>query len=458
MSGRKVFIATPTYTGRVTMLYTTSILNTFKMAPNRGVDIELIHTRCDALVQKSRNYFVSVALKNNVDDLIFIDDDIQWEPEWVFKLLNYPVDVVSGIYRKKYDHSEDYPFLPLLNADGQWYPPPVDTQTGLVQVSCVPTGFLRLSRKAMKALWDVSEPYMNGIDGEDRSIFDMKIIDGTMYSEDFTMCHKLKELGFKIWLDPRMPCNHEGPKVFAGRFDIWLENQARINFWPNLWEELHDTKLHSTIEYKKWVEMWMPVANYLEHIKNEGFNPRVIYDIGACWGEWSAIAKHLWPDALIFLFEACQDKVPFVRLRGEYHIGVLSSQDDHDVKFYRNETHPNGNSYYKENTCHFPEDSYTIEKTRALDSVVAERKFPLPDLVKIDVQGAELDVLAGANETLKSVQHLIVELQHIEWNRDAKMVNESLPIIEGLGFKCVAPLFSNNGPDGDYGFIREIKQ
>lgn len=455
MSRRKVYIATPTYTGRVTILYTTSIIKTFGLAASRNIDIELVYTRCDALVQKSRNYFVALALKNNIDDLIFIDDDIHWDPEWVFKLLDSPMDVVSGIYRKKDDSAEDYPFIPLVNSDGQWYPPAVDTQTGLIQVACVPTGFLRLSRRAMQALWDASEPYANGMTGEDRAIFDMKIIDGTMYSEDYIMCHKLKDLGIKIWLDPRMPCNHEGPKVFQGRFDLWLENQAQSNFWPNLWSELHDTKLPQTTKYNSWLSMWKPVADYLDSLKRNGFNPSVVYDVGACWGEWSAIAKYLWPNAKFFLFEATGDKVPFLRLRGEHHIGVLSSQDDTEVRFYRNEIYPNGNSYYIENSPHFSENTFTVEKTRTLDSVVAERKFPPPDLLKIDVQGAELDVLAGASETLKSVRHLIVELQHYNWNSGAKMVNESLPIIESLGFKCVAPLFSNNGPDGDYGFIRE---
>jgi FkbM family methyltransferase len=424
------------------------------MAMGKDVDIELVNTRCDALVQKSRNYFVSMAIKHDVDDLIFIDDDIQWEPKWVFDLLNFPVDVVSGIYRKKYDHSEDYPFMPIVNSNGQWYPPPVDTQTGLIEIACAPTGFLRLSKQALQALWNSSEPYKNGIDGEDRAVFDLKIIDGTMYSEDYVMCHKLRDLGFKIWLDPRMICNHEGPKVFEGRFDSWLEKQATNNFWPNLWAELHDTTLDATISYQNWVKMWMKTADHLEKLRNSGFNPKVIYDIGACWGEWSAIAKRLWPDAKFFLFEADSDKGKFLRLRGEHNIGVLSSTDGADVRFYRNVMYPNGNSYYIENTPHFSENVYTVERTRTLDSVVAERNFPPPDLMKIDVQGAELDVVAGASSTLKSVQHLIVELQHTSYNKGAKLVGESLPIIESLGFKCVAPLFSNNGPDGDYGFER----
>ena len=454
---RRVFIATPTYTGKVSMIYAAALANTFRMAQSKNIQLELIYTRCDALVQKSRNYFVASALKNNVDDLIFIDDDIQWEPDWIFKLLSYPMDVVSGIYRKKFDHAEEYPFIPVENEHKEWFPPPIDTQTGLIEVAAVPTGFLRLTKNAMLALWNASEPYNNGQLPEERAIFDMKIVNGTLYSEDFIMSQKLRNLGIKIWLDPRMPCHHEGPKIFEGRFDVWLEKQAQNNFWPNLWSELKDTKLHQTITYDRWKKMWSRPAEYLWSLKNNGFNPRVIYDIGACWGEWSAIAKGVWPDAQIFLFEACMDKQPFIRRRGEYHIGILSDADGKQVKFYTNANHPNGNSYYIENSPHYSTDRYTFEDARTLDSVVAELGFPPPDLVKIDVQGAEIDVINGAPKTLESVKHLIVELQHVEWNKGAHLVSESLPIIESKGFKCIAPLFHNNGPDGDYGFIREIK-
>lgn len=40
-------------------------------------------------------------------------------------------------------------------------------------------------------------------------------------------------------------------------------------------------------------------------------------------------------------------------------------------------------------------------QVRRLDSLVFEAKFPPPNLIKIDVEGAELDVLAGAARTLE---------------------------------------------------------
>ena len=93
-------------------------------------------------------------------------------------------------------------------------------------------------------------------------------------------------------------------------------------------------------------------------------------------------------------------------------------------------------------------------KTSTLDSVVKQKNFPLPDLVKMDVQGAEIDILHGGINTISNAQRLILELQIVEYNKGAKLSGESLQIIESMGWKCEDPLFCDNGPDGDYGFVK----
>jgi len=198
-------------------------------------------------------------------------------------------------------------------------------------------------------------------------------------------------------------------------------------------------------------------VNYLLKLKNDGFEPKVIYDIGSCVLHWTNIVKKLWPNAKIILFDAFQP-AEFLYSGYDYHIGVLSNVDNNIVKFYQNDYHPGGNSYYREIGCvhgdFFPVNKYIEMKTMTLDTIVKERGFPLPDLVKIDVQGAEIDIIKGGLNTINNAKRLIVELQHTEYNQGALQVTESLPIIEGLGWKCTDPLFQNNGVDGDYGFVR----
>jgi hypothetical protein len=55
------------------------------------------------------------------------------------------------------------------------------------------------------------------------------------------------------------------------------------------------------------------------------------------------------------------------------------------------------------------------------------------------------------------VQSIIIFLNlkgHIQYNIGAKLVDESIPIIEKMGFKLATPRFSSNGPDADYHFIK----
>jgi hypothetical protein len=149
----------------------------------------------------------------------------------------------------------------------------------------------------------------------------------------------------------------------------------------------------------------------------------------------------------------------YSKLKYEYNLGVLSDREK-ELIFYQSSVSPGGNSYYKEDSwatqIHYGDESKRYVKTQTVDNVVKNKGFAHADLIKIDVQGCEIDILKGMQETLKYCQHLIVELQHDQYNIGAPLNTESVPFIESLGFKLVTPLFHNNGPDGDYHFIKEI--
>jgi hypothetical protein len=85
---------------------------------------------------------------------------------------------------------------------------------------------------------------------------------------------------------------------------------------------------------------------------------------------------------------------------------------------------------------------------------VEERGYPLPDLIKIDVQGAEFLVLAGANKTLQNCKDIIIEMQHEEYNLGAPKVDEVSKYLNELGFELVSKVHMGN-VDGDYHFTRK---
>lgn len=202
----------------------------------------------------------------------------------------------------------------------------------------------------------------------------------------------------------------------------------------------------------------MPVnhVKFLTHLKNElGFEPNVCYDIGASATHWTRAARRVWPSAEYVLFDAFEPTASVYEAYGlRYHIGVLSDQDGRIVKYYQNDLQSAGNSYYKENNdTVFPPERFFLRETEALDAVVARRGFPSPDLIKLDVQGSELDIFKGAQATLEKARYLIVELQHVEYNQGAPMADETTAYLNSIGWECIAPRFQDNGPDADYCFV-----
>lgn len=206
-------------------------------------------------------------------------------------------------------------------------------------------------------------------------------------------------------------------------------------------------------------------TNYLKKIN---YYPTVIYDIGSAVLHWTKEAKKVWPKSKIIAFEAVNKVEEWYKEYGiDYSIGLFSDVCDKELIFYCHPMYLGGNSYYKESEKYSlaSKDIYTKdfeEKriTTTIDYTVKINNFPLPDLVKIDVQGAELDILKGMENTLINVKHLIIELQHVEYNIGAKLVDESMSFIESLGFELVPTgndnkYFSGNGPDADYHFIKK---
>ena len=91
--------------------------------------------------------------------------------------------------------------------------------------------------------------------------------------------------------------------------------------------------------------------------------------------------------------------------------------------------------------------------TMTLNTIVKTKNFPLPDLVKIDVQGSELDIIKGGLDVINNAKYLIVELQDVQYNRGAPMAHETIQFLNENGWELIASKFSDNGPDADYCFI-----
>jgi hypothetical protein len=96
-----LFVATPCFGGVVSQHYMQSVLALVQFGATANFDVTLALLGHDSLITRSRNTLVSQFLKTNSTHLLFIDADICFEPEQVFRMLNFDRDFVAGIYPLK---------------------------------------------------------------------------------------------------------------------------------------------------------------------------------------------------------------------------------------------------------------------------------------------------------------------------------------------------------------------
>ena len=206
---RKVMIATPSYDSKVDAWYCNAMVETAKLGLAKGINFVHVVIANDALIQRARNDLAKIAAEGDYESVIWIDGDVYWNPEWALELANRPEDIVGGTYRKKTDENEMYA---VKIDDLTIY------ENGLMKAHSLGTGFVKVSAKAHKAVFNDSQPYKNTGGKDSHMVFDIAIVDGELMSEDTVYFEKLRKLGYEVWLDPKMTLSHLGSKKYDGDF------------------------------------------------------------------------------------------------------------------------------------------------------------------------------------------------------------------------------------------------
>lgn len=220
INGRHLVIGVPSYDGKILVDWIASYTQLVLDALDYGISVELEPVLCNALIANARNTIIKKFLDRKfATDLLFIDADIVWKSEDVFKLLEHVVefDFVAALYCKKQDPAKF--FIDLALKDNNMLD---TTESGLMECNTVPTGFMMITKNVITKMIE-SYPDLKYTTSEENPIemyglFEDRVLDHRYYGEDIVFCKRWTNIGGRIWMDPRIHLDHIGLKRYNYSF------------------------------------------------------------------------------------------------------------------------------------------------------------------------------------------------------------------------------------------------
>jgi len=148
----------------------------------------------------------------------------------------------------------------------------------------------------------------------------------------------------------------------------------------------------------------------------------VFYDIGSNVGFHALLAARVIRTGIIYAFEP----MPAVRKIFELHISLnkkmISSSNirvlpfaiadsEKEVEFSNDDSHRDGNTYIPQSYVFTGTQNKIRVQCQSIDGLIGQG-YEIPGIIKIDVEGAEYDVLLGAKNTLQQFRPHILLATH----------------------------------------------
>lgn len=242
-----IFLATPCYGGLAHIHFMRSVLDLQAACAARGVGLTVELGGGDALITRARAAMADKFLKSGASHLLFVDADIGFKPEQVFRLLDADRDLVGGVYPIK---SIDWGKVRQAAAEGKrdlmaasvgyvvrFIPTPdsrveVDDD-GFGPVAYIGTGFMLIKRAVVEKV-AAAHPELKARLGDTAGggtshatmIFEtfIEAETGEHLSEDYAFCRRWRDLGGQVFADFQTRLTHVGHAAYAGSL---MDAQAR---------------------------------------------------------------------------------------------------------------------------------------------------------------------------------------------------------------------------------------
>tara|TARA_B100000085_G_scaffold282703_1_gene311796 strand:+ start:294 stop:950 length:657 start_codon:yes stop_codon:yes gene_type:complete len=197
MNDVNIFIATPCFDHKVNSSYVCTLLELSDL----GIKFDPFFMH-DSLINRVRNELITKFYENRdkYTHLLWLDSDVAPSANGLVKLLEKNVDVIAAavpIKTKTFDGSQSV--KKIFEEIGPYF----------YSVEAASTGCLLMSKKSVIDLIKNSKFYHDG-DKKIYNVFETRIVDDILLSEDYDMCYKLRDLNYKIYVDSSFEVSHSG--------------------------------------------------------------------------------------------------------------------------------------------------------------------------------------------------------------------------------------------------------
>ena len=175
----------------------------------------------------------------------------------------------------------------------------------------------------------------------------------------------------------------------------------------------------------------------LDHLVKKGFQPKVIFDVGAAKGYWSELATHFFPNSEFYLVDPLKPNEPRLQeLCAQYpniHYFINAAGDQEGELVINVTPDLDGSSLLSFNRERQPEDH--VVNVITLDSLLERGLAQPPQLVKMDVQGYELKALNGGQRLFETAEVFILEISLFEFMPGTPLFHEVVAYMAQRGYR-----------------------
>jgi FkbM family methyltransferase len=166
-----------------------------------------------------------------------------------------------------------------------------------------------------------------------------------------------------------------------------------------------------------------------------GLTIRSAIDGGAADGDWTRSLKEIAPDAQVLMVEPRGDAQPALRamassLPGVQVAQVLLGRENRTATF-----HEHGHQSSMLDAAEGGLGGAREAEMATIDALVERHRLPPPDLIKLDLQGYELEALAGATKSLATAQLVLLEVTFIPFLKGCPLIGDVIPFMSERGFR-----------------------